>query len=99
MRFTLKLCDYLEQYAENLRKNNIFCPVCYEKILTHDQAQDVDHILMCYKMQLIELELEKYYNLYGDFPEMSEEFIHGIAHRVESEVETLMLADVSSNER
>ena len=95
MRFTLKLCDYLEQYAINCRKNTMHCPVCYEEIMVHNQPSDIEHILSCYKMQLIEMELEKHYNLYGDFPELDEEFICDISTRVDNEVETMMFTDIS----
>ena len=95
MKFTLKLCDYLEQYAINHEKNNIHCPVCYDKVLELNQPKDIEHILSCYKMQLIELELERHYNLHGDFPELDESFIYNITSRVDSEVETMMFDDVS----
>ena len=91
MRFTLKLCDYLEQYAINHEKNNIHCPVCYERILTHNKPEDVEHILLCYKMQLIELEFEKHYDMHGSFPDMDDDFIYKITNRVDSEVQTMML--------
>jgi len=87
MRFTLKLNDYLEQYVINCDKEAYHCPICYDQCLTFNHVSDIEHILLCYKVHLMELELENFHRDYGEYPQITEDFIYTIMDSVSREME------------
>ena len=86
MQFTLKLNDYIDQYKQNLEDGSIHCPVCYEEIMEGNTTKDVTHLLQCYKIQVIELTLIRYFDNNGFYPEIDNMFVETINRDVENEI-------------
>lgn len=86
MKFTLNLCDYLEQYVINLEKHEPTCPVCYDHVFAFEKEKDIEHILDCYKINLIERYIDEYFDEFGDWPVLSEKHVVDITSKVDAEV-------------
>ena len=86
MKFTLGLCDYLEQYSINKEKEHTHCPVCYEQVLTYNTESDMRHVLMCYKEELLLNTLTKHFEQHGTYPRITGEFIDQVLSRVAEEL-------------
>ena len=81
MRFTLTLHDYLSQYIHNITNEDDHCPVCYGRELQHDSKHDVQHVLDCYKADLLyralrEYKLTKGHNPDGDTLSLLIQLVH-----------------------
>ena len=86
MQFTLSLSDYIDQYLINLEQDSTHCPVCYEQVLEHNKIQDMEHIIECYKTQLLETFLRDYLIKHGEFPELTGELVSRLIEQVEREM-------------
>ena len=86
MKFTLSLTDYIEQYVRNVEQDVKHCPVCYEQVLEHSKHKDIEHILDCYKLQLLELHIMDTLEKTGDVPPLTDELIDMLADQVSREV-------------
>ena len=86
MRFTLRLSDYLEQYVINTNTLTDHCPICYDKILTFNKEIDIEHMVTCYKIQLLELQLQSHFEDHGEYPVLTESYIMELNDRIESEM-------------
>ena len=86
MKFTLGLCDYLEQYSTNKEKEHTHCPVCYEQVLTFSTESDMHHVLTCYKEDLLLNTITKYYETHGKYPKLTENFIDQVLSQVAGEL-------------
>ena len=88
MRFTLSLSDYIDQYISNVDSGSFCCPVCYDTVLEHNKATDLEHIVECYRAQLLELEMIDHFNVYGEYPELSPGLIVSLIEKVQRELES-----------
>lgn len=86
MKFTLSLTDYLEQYITNMDTGSKHCPVCYEQVLEHNKHKDIEHILECYKLQLLELHIMDTLKKTGDVPPLTDELIDNLDYQVSREI-------------
>ena len=86
MRFTLSLSDYFDQYALNRSDKITNCPVCYDTCMTLQIEQDLRHLLMCYKEDLLLRTVTEYHLRYGDTPVVTPQFVDRVAERVAHEL-------------
>ena len=91
MRFTLSLSDYIDQYITNLSRDNYHCPVCYEESMEHNRTKDMEHLVECYRVQLLELRFQEYFNKHGDYPRMTAAMILEVVDSVQREMEQYCL--------
>ena len=87
MRFTLSLSDYIDQYITNYESGSHCCPVCYDDVLEHNRVTDLEHIVECYRAQLLELLLVEHYEREGEFPPLTSDMITSLIDKVHKEVE------------
>ena len=88
MRFTLRFEDYIEQYMLNKAADEPFCPVCYEKCMTFDKKTDAEHIIECYREDLIMRKLRDMIELTGGVPALDVSFINSITQQIEDELDS-----------
>lgn len=86
MQFTLSLSDYIDQYLTNLEQDSTHCPVCYEQVLEHGKIQDMEHIIECYRTQLLERYLREHLAKHGEFPELTTDTVTQLMNQVEREM-------------
>ncbi len=86
MQFTLSLSDYIDQYLINLEQDSTHCPVCYEQILEHNKIQDMEHMIECYKTQLLEIYLRDHLIEHGEFPDLTRGVVVQLIEQVEQEM-------------
>ena len=86
MRFTLCIEDYLDQYIKNRDAGDIHCPVCYEQVMHDTKSNNITHLLECYKTQVLELELTKYYEKHGTLPPSVGDYVDDLMTDIEHEL-------------
>lgn len=86
MKFTLNLPDYLEQYVTNSKKDEPYCPICYERCMTFEHKEDIEHIIDCYKEQIVLEKLSKIIEETGEVPALDAEFLQSINLEIEQEM-------------
>ena len=86
MQFTLSLSDYIDQYITNLSCNSYHCPICYEQVLEHDRAKDMEHLVECYRTHLLEIQLREYYDKHGEYPEITVDLVLDLVDKVQQEM-------------
>lgn len=86
MRLTLNLHDYIDKYLDIRDINEIWCPVCYEDVMTDCKENNMRHMIDCYKTLKVEIGLRAYNEKHGDFPLDLEEFCLEITDRVKDEM-------------
>lgn len=86
MKFTLNLTDYLEQYLTNDKNREPYCPVCYDKCMSFEHKSDIEHIIDCYKEQMIMDKMSKIIESTGKIPAIDAKFVHDINKMIEQEM-------------
>lgn len=87
MQFTLSLSDYIDQYITNISNNSMFCPVCYEEVLELNRTTDMEHLVECYRIQLLDTRLREHFDKHGEFPEITANLILDLVDTVRREME------------
>lgn len=86
MRFTLSIEDYLDQYVKNKETGDTHCPICYEQVMSDNKSNNITHLIECYKTQVLELELTKYYEEHGALPSSVGDYVDDIMIDIEHEL-------------
>ena len=86
MKFTLRFADYLEQYMTNIDNQEPYCPVCYEQCLTFDKKVDAEHIIDCYKEELVIRRINHIVETTGRVPAIDESLIFEINEQIKDEM-------------
>ena len=69
MRLTLNLHDYIDKYLDISNDNEVWCPVCYEDIMSDCKESNMRHLIDCYKTLRVETGLRLYKEDNGIYPE------------------------------
>lgn len=86
MKFTLSLRDYMEQYLTNMDNDCMYCPVCYDECMCGDQRKDMEHMIECYKDDMIVRVLTEYHDKHGELPPIDEQFMNQLEQQVLQEM-------------
>lgn len=88
IHFTLTLNDYLDQYVINKHAGENVCPICYESELTWNRNKDIEHIMDCYKQQILLKLMRKYHERFNVFPEITDDFMDYVFDQMREEMVT-----------
>lgn len=86
MRLTLNLHDYIDKYLDIRTADEIWCPICYDDVMSDSKEVNMKHMIDCYKTLKIETALREYKHTHGEFPMALEEFTDNIVSNVKDEM-------------
>ena len=86
MRLTLNLHDYIDKYLDIKNADEIWCPVCYEEVMSDCRENNMRHMIDCYKTLKVETGLRAYKEKHGDYPTQLRDFSQDITNSVKDEM-------------
>ena len=86
MRLTLNLHDYIDKYLDIRSVDEIWCPVCYEDVMSDSKENNMRHVIDCYKTLKVETGLRAYKEKHGEFPVELKDFSQRITDNVKDEM-------------
>jgi hypothetical protein len=86
MRLTLNLHDYIDKYLDIRTVDEIWCPICYEDVMSDSKENNMKHMIDCYKHLRVELALRSYKEKNGYFPKDLEDFSKDVTDKVKDEM-------------
>jgi len=86
MRLTLNLHDYIDKYLDIRAVDEVWCPICYEDVMSDGKENNMRHMIDCYKTLRVEIGLRAYKEKYGEFPGELKEFSQNITDSVKDEM-------------
>lgn len=86
MRLTLNLHDYIDKYLDIRSIGEVWCPICYQDIMSDSRENNMRHMIDCYKTLRVETGLREYKRAHGVFPTDLKNFSQSVADSVKEEM-------------
>lgn len=86
MRLTLTLHDYIDKYLDIINSGQVWCPICYDDVMSDSREKNMRHMIDCYKVLKVEEGLRQYKRIHDKFPDDLVSFSKDITSDVKNEM-------------